>query len=239
MSNLSTEILRREEDSCRAKPSLTSLDAENLALSDESYDVVFAHEVLHHCRSPHRALCEMLRVSREFVIFQEPNDSWFMRALTRYRFSSPFELPAVIDNEYTAGGVRDSQIPNYIYRWDRREVFKCVSSYVAERLCSIYSYPYWDFNATAKDLGLRKETRIGSLTKIIGAANFLGILRLMQRLLNRTSMTRKQGNKFLCCIVKLPQLRPWLEWHDHEIIFNRGYPSGERTNASPDFRADG
>ena len=225
MSNLPTEILRSGEDSFQPNNSATPLDAEDLALPDESYDLVFAHEVLHHCRSPHRALCEMLRVSRKFVIFQEPNDSLFMKALTFLRLSFPYELPAVIDNGYTAGGVRDSQIPNYIYRWNRREVFKCVSSFAAERLFSIYSYPYWDFNATAKDLDLRKETRIGNLTKVLGTGNFLGILRLMQRLLSVTSVTRSQGNKFLCCIVKLPQLRPWLELHNHEIVFNRNYSS--------------
>ena len=35
-------------------------DVENMAVPDGSYDVVLAHEVLHHCRSPHKALLEML-----------------------------------------------------------------------------------------------------------------------------------------------------------------------------------
>jgi SAM-dependent methyltransferase len=41
-----------------------SLNADSIDLPDESVDLVFAHAVLHHCRSPHRALCEMLRVAR-------------------------------------------------------------------------------------------------------------------------------------------------------------------------------
>src|SRR5271170_7474240 len=53
-------------------------DAEDFRLADESYDLVIAHEVLHHCRSPHRALLEMLRVSRRHVIILEPNLSWVM-----------------------------------------------------------------------------------------------------------------------------------------------------------------
>lgn len=225
MSNLSTEILRSGENGFQPNSSTAPLDAEDLALPDESYDLVFAHEVLHHCRSPHRALCEMLRVSRKFVIFQEPNDSLFMRALTFLGFSFPYELPAVVDNGYIAGGVRDSQIPNYIYRWNRRDVFKCVSSFAAERLFSIYAYPYWDFNATEKDLDLRKETRIGCVTGILGAKNFLRVLRLSQRVLNGISITRRQGNKFFCCITKHSQLRPWLAWEGHEIIFDRDYSS--------------
>jgi len=60
-----------------------AVDAEDMGLPDNSYDLVFAHEVLHHCRSPHRAVCEMLRVSRRHIIFLEPNDSAFMRALVR------------------------------------------------------------------------------------------------------------------------------------------------------------
>ncbi len=223
MSNLPTEILRSGQNGVQSNGSTAPLDAEALALPDESYDLVFAHEVLHHCRSPHRALCEMLRVSRKFVIFQEPNDSLFMRTLTFLRFSFPYELPAVIDNGYTAGGVRDSQIPNYIYRWNRRDVFKSVSAFAAERMFSIYAYPYWDFNATERDLDLRKETRIGHLTGILGTKNFLRVLRLSQRVLNATLITRRQGNKFFCCIAKNGQLRPWLKWEGRQIAFDRNY----------------
>ena len=39
-----------------------SADAEDMQIADSSYDLVLAHEVLHHCRSPHRALIEMIRV---------------------------------------------------------------------------------------------------------------------------------------------------------------------------------
>ncbi len=223
MSNLPGEILRSGEDGFQPSNSTTPLDAEDLALPNESYDLIFAHEVLHHCRSPHRALCEMLRVSRKFVIFLEPNDSLIMRVLTYLGFSFPYELPAVIDNGYTAGGVRDSQIPNYIYRWNGREVLKCVSSFAAERVLSVYTYPYWDFNATEKDLDLRRETRIGHLTAILGAKNFLRVLRLGQQVLNVTSITRRQGNKFFCCIAKHGQLRPWLKWEGHQIVFDRDY----------------
>ena len=72
------------------------VDAEAIGLADNSYDLVLAHEVLHHCRSPHKALLEMLRVSRRDVILLEPNNSLAMRLLLRLRFSFPYELPAVI-----------------------------------------------------------------------------------------------------------------------------------------------
>ena len=58
-----------------AKLSMINADVEDMAIADGSYDLVLAHEVLHHYRSPHRALLEMLRVSRKHVIIMEPNDS--------------------------------------------------------------------------------------------------------------------------------------------------------------------
>src|SRR5713226_9658699 len=49
-----------------------ALDAENIALADNSYSVVFAHAVLHHCRCPQKAVGEMVRVSERYVFFVEP-----------------------------------------------------------------------------------------------------------------------------------------------------------------------
>src|SRR5208282_1156787 len=94
-----------------------ALDAENIALPDESYDAVFAHAVLHHCRSPHKAVGEMVRVARKHVFFLEPNDSWALRLLVRLSVSFPYELAAVAAHDYVEGGMRNGPIPNYIYRW--------------------------------------------------------------------------------------------------------------------------
>src|SRR5437879_13282805 len=114
-----------------------ALDAENIALPDDSYPVVFAHAVLHHCRSPHKALGEMVRVSGQHVFFVEPNDSWAMRLLTRLNLSFPYELAAVAAHQYLHGGMRDGPIPNYIYRWTAREVEKSVAAYHPERRLQI------------------------------------------------------------------------------------------------------
>ena len=46
-----------------------AIDVEDIKLANDSFDLVFAHEVLHHCRSPHKALCEMLRISKKYVMF--------------------------------------------------------------------------------------------------------------------------------------------------------------------------
>jgi len=200
-----------------------ALDAEQMDLPADSFDLVFASEVLHHCISPHRAVCEMLRVSRKYVWFMEPNDSLAMNTLVRLRLSFPYELPAVIDHDYRSGGVRDSQIPNFIYRWSRHEAFKTVSSCIPERMFSVRAHPYWDLGITKEALDLRKETRIGSITSVIGAGNFIVLLRTAQFFLNLVPPLRNQGNKFFCYIEKSSNLKPWMARDGEEIVFNREY----------------
>jgi SAM-dependent methyltransferase len=221
-SNLPTDM-ERMAGSESAREQHLALDAEQIELPADSFDLVFASEVLHHCSSPHRALCEMLRVSRRYVLFLEPNDSLAMNALVRMRFSFPYELSAVIDHDYQSGGLRDSHIPNFIYRWNRHEVFKTVSSYIPERIFSVRAYPYWDFRVTKEDLDLRKATRIGSITSVMGAGNFISLLQIAQLFLNWIPPVRSQGNKFFCCIEKNPSLKPWMARDGEEIVFNRQF----------------
>jgi len=106
-----------------------ALDAERLELPDEAFDYTVVHAVLHHCASPHAALLELYRVARKAVIFFEARDSLTMRALGEAGLSFVYEWPAVISNNCEAGGVRDTEIPNFIYRWTEREVEKTISSY--------------------------------------------------------------------------------------------------------------
>lgn len=200
------------------------VDAEDIQLPDNSYDIVFFHEVIHHCRSPHRALCEMLRVSRRHVLMMEPNDSAFMRLLRRMRFSFPYEIFAVVNNDYVCGGVRNSQIPNFILRWNAWEVHQLTSAFLPEYTLRIHADPYWDFNASEENLASRKQTRIGLITGMVGATNFLRALRALQRVLNFVPVLRRQGNKFFCCIQKSTDLKPWLMLDsDGGVIFNRNF----------------
>ena len=222
-SNLPTDMDRMVAGESVPETQHIALDVEQIDLPDDSFDLVFASEVLHHCRSPHHAVCEMLRVSRRYVVFMEPNDSLAMAALVRMRFSFPYELPAVVAHDYRSGGLRDSQIPNFIYRWNGHEVLKTVSACIPERIFSVRAYPYWDFEVTKKDLDLRKATRLGSITSVMGAGNFIRLLRFAQFFLNWTGFLRSQGNKFLCCIEKSPDLKPWMARDGEEIVFNRAF----------------
>ena len=190
-----------------------ALDAENIALPDNSYPIVFAHAVLHHCRSPHKAIGEMVRVARQHVFFLEPNDSWAVRMLVRLGYSFPYELAAVAAHEYLHGGMRDGPIPNYIYRWTGHEVEKSVASYHPERQFQVRAHPYWDFYVNEYELVSRKETRVAQLAEKIGPRNLVSMLQLGQAVLNLLPPVRSQGNKFFCAISKR-ELQPWIEMRD-------------------------
>jgi SAM-dependent methyltransferase len=198
-------------------------DVEEMSLANDSYDLVLAHEVLHHCRSPHKALLEMLRVSSKHVILLEPNDSLLMQALVGLRLSFPYELPAVVANGFEAGGVRNSCVPNYIYRWSPRDLQQATASFIPELEFDFYIRSYWDFNVDRAELARRGQTRIGSVTKIMGPGLFLAGLHGFQAVANHLPWVREQGNKFFGCITKLDELKPWLvRWGDG-IAFNREY----------------
>jgi len=199
------------------------LDAEQIGLANNTFETVFAHAVLHHCRSPHRALCEMLRISSRNVVFMEPNDSMFLRMLTKLRMSSPYEISAVVGNNFISGGVNNTNIPNYLYRWNKRDVEKVVAAFVPERSFNVYAYPYWDFSISESELASRtSHTNIGIVTNILGTRVFLNLLKAAH-LLNLTRLSRSQGNRFFCHIEINKSLQPWLIKKNNQIIFNKEF----------------
>ena len=102
-----------------------SADAEDLPAADNSYDWGIVHAGLHHCASPHRGLLELLRIARKGVIVIEARDSAVTRLAARLGFTSNYELDSVA---LGGGGVRNTPVPNFIYRWTEREVWKTVES---------------------------------------------------------------------------------------------------------------
>jgi len=104
-------------------------DAESLTLADETFDLGVVSAGLHHCRSPHRALLELYRVSRVAVLALESRDSALMRLGTRLGAVDDYELAAVAAHGLVAGGVANTSTPNFVYRWTEHEVEKTLASY--------------------------------------------------------------------------------------------------------------
>ena len=100
---------------------------QNLPYNDDSFDYVITHASIHHCSKPHSAILEMLRVARCGIIFIESRDCFLTRLSCWLGLSEEYEYSAVKNNK--RGGVDNTNIPNFVYRWTEMEVLKLINSY--------------------------------------------------------------------------------------------------------------
>lgn len=113
---------------------LDKLDIHNLHdlnIKDNSYDYCVAHACIHHSSKPHNALLEMYRVSKKGILIIESTDSYLSRIACFFKLSEEFEVSAVKKN-IDFGGVDNTKIPNFVFRWTEREIYKLFSSYKPE-----------------------------------------------------------------------------------------------------------
>jgi SAM-dependent methyltransferase len=104
------------------------LDAEHIALDDNSVDFVCIHNGLHHCRCPQAAVLEMLRVARKGILIFEPYDNFVTRIGMRFGVSQKYETAAVFYSDFTHGGFRNGPVANYVYRFTKWELEKLVAT---------------------------------------------------------------------------------------------------------------
>lgn len=181
-------------------------DGASLNVDDESYDYTIIHAGLHHMTSPHKALTEMYRVARVGVAIFEARDSSTMRLLERFGLTQRYEHSAVFE-QGTYGGVDNTEIPNFIYRWTEREIEKTIASYApAHRHRFRYRY-----GATGLSTPLSRAKRL-----------LVSIATPVYRLYS--ALFPKQRNLFAAFIEKPASgesLHPWLETVSGEVRFNR------------------
>ncbi|WP_440693784.1 class I SAM-dependent methyltransferase [Candidatus Pelagibacter sp. HIMB1695] len=103
-------------------------DLRNLNFAENSFDYVVTNATLHHLDQPHKAITEMYRVAKNGVLILESNDSLLMRLACRLNFAEEFEVSSINSTKKT-GGLLDTGIPNYVYRWTEREFVKTIKSY--------------------------------------------------------------------------------------------------------------
>jgi len=104
-------------------------DVERLSYEDCSFDFAVVHSGLHHCFSPHRAITEMYRVARKGILLFEPYDSVVTKLGLRFGFGQAYEHYAVFDNDMKYGGGMNTEIPNYVYRFNEHEIAKTIECY--------------------------------------------------------------------------------------------------------------
>jgi len=186
-------------------------DAENLLFEDESFDYVVVHAVLHHCYSPHRALLEMYRVAKRGVIIFESRDSLIMKIIISLGLTQTYEHAAVYGNSCKYGGVKNTDIPNYVYRWTESEIEKTIKSYAPYAPHRFY----YRYAHDAPRYG--KRIKKGSLK--------VAFVYLLKPFFSLYSIIfPKQQNLFSCYIQK-PDLQKdhfeWLIYKDGKLSFNR------------------
>ena len=170
-------------------------DAEHLAYADGSFDIVIVHAGLHHCYSPHRALLEMYRVARKAAIAFEARDSLLMRTAVKLGLTMDYEVDSVTADG--GGGVAETGIPNFVYRWTEREVWKTVATFDPSRKPNIEFF--YDMR-----IPIHRFTRSGS--NALRAAGSL--VEPLSRLF--AAVLPSQCNEFAFAILKTGELQPWI-----------------------------
>lgn len=197
-------------------------DAENLQYSDDTFDYCIAHNGLHHCYSPHRALLEMYRIASKGILIFEPHDSFFVRLGVKLGFGQEYEVAAVVGSDLKFGGVKNTVVPNYVYRWTEREIEKTVCSCVP--IGRPRFHYFYAFRIPERRLRILKNT-----LKINIAYILLPFLRGFAFLFPR------QCNNFAFAVEKpdLPSgLLPWLSLSEGKPTINlRWVASRYKTNS--------
>ena len=188
---------RLGEEDC--KPYRASYqNAMSLTFEDQVFDFAFVSDGLHHCSSPHRALVEMYRVAGKGIIVIESRDSLLMRAAVALGLSQEYEVSAVQYNNGELGGVDNSEIPNFIYRWTEREFVKSIR---ANHPVGQHRFRFmYGFNVPGFSM---RSDRVARAVKL-GLGLVSGILSVV---------ARRQGNAFAMIALRpaLPgDLWPWL-----------------------------
>ncbi len=188
-------------------------DAQRLSFGDQTFDIVFVADGLHHCSSPHAALLEMYRVARRGIVVIESRDSLIMRLANRLGLSPKYELESVFDHEGCAGGLNNSAIPNFVYRWTEREFRKVVSSY-NPRGRHVFRF-YYGLNLPRETAEFQKNPAKSITISLV--APLVGLItRLLPRQCNSIAMVALKPD--------LPgDLWPWLRLRDGEAALDMDY----------------
>tara|TARA_B100001057_G_scaffold452113_1_gene495760 strand:+ start:759 stop:1487 length:729 start_codon:yes stop_codon:yes gene_type:complete len=107
---------------------LFKADLRNLVFSDKSFDYVITNATIHHVDLPHKAITELYRIAIKGTLIIESNDSLTLRLASKAKLAEEFEVSS-INEAKNSGGLLDTAVPNYVYRWTEREILKLLKSF--------------------------------------------------------------------------------------------------------------
>lgn len=180
--------------------SISEQNFNDLKFPDKSFDFVFVSASIHHSSKPHQTLLEMYRVAKKGIIVIEARDSWIMRLRSMLNIAA-YELGTV--QRIGNGGVDNSGIPNFVYRWTEREFIKTLQS----------------FNPTGRHHFLffycpTKPNKCGYVCKFA----FL-VFKIISLFFPKIS----NGIAMIAVKPGLKELHPWLKENNGKIEFNTDY----------------
>jgi SAM-dependent methyltransferase len=187
-------------------------DAEKLDFPDEHFDFVAVNAGLHHCQSPHRGLLEMYRVAKKGILVVEARESLLLKIALRMGLAEEYEVCNVVTEGLGFGGVRNTIVPNYVYRWTEREVAKTIASYAPHAKHDVLFH--YDLKFPFTSLVDRHPIYL------ITAIALYPFVKLAGKLFP------KQSNLFAFYIKKpmLPQeLFPWLRLEGNSVALNMSW----------------
>jgi len=170
-------------------------DAENLNFASDSFDVAIVHAGLHHCYSPHRALLEMYRVARRAVIGFESRDSLLIRSAVKFGLTVDYEIDSTADGK---GGVADTGIPNFVYRWTERELYKTIATNDPARAPNIRYF--YEMRIPVQRLSKSDNPALKLISRV--ATPFAKFF---------TMALPKQCNEFAFAVLKNGKPHPWIK----------------------------
>lgn len=184
------------------------LNAQDIGCEDNAFDQVIIANALHHCRSPHLALMEMHRVARRCVLAFENRDSLTMRIAKRLGMAQEYEYESVYFSDMSYGGVDNTDVPNFIYRWKEDEVRKTVATFAPEVAPRVHFF-----------YGLRSPD--GRLSKMRSKVKLLVVKSAFAGFRLFTKLFPGQSNLFAFCVEKGGEHWPWLVREGDRYAFNR------------------
>ena len=137
----------------------------------------------------------------------EARDSALTRLAVRMGMADAYELAAVTDQGFGAGGLDNTSVPNHVYRWTEAEVVKTLRSYDPTGEPQI-KFRYGLRLPTTEATGRRRRLA-GKLAK--------PALRLL------CALFKRQSNQLAVIARRPTDLYPWLHLVDGQVEFNPDY----------------
>jgi hypothetical protein len=201
-------------------------DGNKLPYPDASYDFVVANATLHHMSRPHGCICEMHRVAKRAVLFLESQESFFMKLAVNLGLVARYEHNAIVDSNYTRGGVDDLPLPNYVYRWTRNEVRKLLNSFDPTVKHEIKFFSEWNIEPW------RIQRRIAQHRPWLNNKVFYAFLWVTGKLVNLT--ISRQGNEFAAFIDKRKaRPQPWIDMSSGSPFLIQDHPTPVPSPTTP------